>query len=177
MRASKIPRVVAAWSSACPRSLALLVEADPHPNVIIGGPTAIKKQIRKRLSAKLVAAICACLSELWADPRREETMLALVVTSDAQLVAMGVDRAAFGVPEPPIKPVSLAARVRRPMSASGGYVSMAISRRTALAAPTCGRVQPATRSRIVAVAADGELSYGYAPRSEVRGGLPRAGPA
>ena len=168
-RAVNMRQVAAKWT-AYPGMLALLVEGDPDPSVVIGGPDAIEKEIRTRRPAPAVAAIVDALAELWTRPRDEETLLALIVWPGAdlapELVAMEVARAALGVVvDPPVKPGPLAEGAspdeRRRWLRK--HADIAIDRVGAANMRACAARDEVA---IVGVETDGELGYGYAPRAD-----------
>jgi hypothetical protein len=168
VRAGSMRQFVSRWT-AQPSMLALLVEADPRPNVVIGGPAGIEEQIRTRMPAAVVAEICAALGELWSQPRSEETLVALVVWpgdgGGPQLVAMEVARAMFGaVADPPVKPGPLreGASPDERRRWLRKHAEIAIERVGGANMRACAARDEVA---IVAVEGDGEISYGYAPRA------------
>jgi hypothetical protein len=172
-RALAMPQVLAAWRQQ-PTFLGLLLDAEPRPNVLIGGPEAIAKEIAKHLPPARVSRIESDLAALWADPRREEAPLALVVWSDPDEshVAVQIERSALGiVSDPPVKPGPL------PEGASLEERRRWLRRHGAIAVDRVGGANMracAARDEvaIVAVEADGELSYGYVPRARYAADFP-----
>jgi hypothetical protein len=177
IRAVRTPGVVATWTRQ-PAALALLVETANDPSVVIGGPDAIAQSIRSRMRPVVARAIGAALGELWADPRRHEGMLVLVVLSGPggpELVAMQVALDALdptvGRVEAPATPGPIADHATQAERNAwlDAYGSVAMRR-----VGTANILATARRDEVVllGVGTGGELSYGYAARVDFRADFP-----